>query len=114
MGKFMYETTMKVDLDDRALAHLQVVITTKLRRGESFLFTWKDDASIGDGRTSVWLHPSANLVFKYYGSRRPALNPAWVEALAHVANSMHGLYLCPEPPAPSVQRVVLDSALHDL
>ena len=97
MGKFTYETTTKVDFDDRILAHLQLVITTKLRRSEAFTFTWKDDASIGDGRTTVWMHPGANLVFKFYGSRRPSLNPAWVDALAYTANSPRGLYIVPEP-----------------
>lgn len=56
MGKFTYETTTKVDFDDRILAHLQLVITTKLRRSEAFTFTWKDDASIGDGRTTGGLY----------------------------------------------------------
>ena len=101
MGKLTYENSVKVDFEDRALAHLQVVITTKLRRKESFHFTWKDDANAGNGRTSVWIHPEASLVFKYYGSRLPRLNPAWLEALAHAANSPAGLSLVPEPPAPS-------------
>ena len=37
MGKFIYEGTVKVDFDDRLLAHLMVVISAKLRRGESLL-----------------------------------------------------------------------------
>lgn len=98
MGKFIYEGTIKVDFDDRVLTHLMVVIGTKLRRGESFYFSWKDDASIGDGRTTVWLHAHASMVYKFYGSRRPPLNPAWIDALAYTANSTTGLYLVPEPP----------------
>jgi hypothetical protein len=98
MGKFMYEGIVKVDFDDRALAHLQLVIGTKLRRGESFNFTWKDDASIGDGRTTVWVHPRSTLVYKFYGSRRPILNRAWVDVLLTAAHSSSGLYLVPEPP----------------
>ncbi len=101
MGKFVYDTHIKVDFEDRLLAHLQVVITTKLRRGEPFNFSWKDDSTIGDGRTTVWIHPSASLVFKFYGSRRPTLNSAWVEALAFTANSPSGLYIVPEPPLPA-------------
>ncbi len=46
MGKFMYET-LRVDFEDRVLAHLQYVIGAKLRRRESFHFSWRDDASIG-------------------------------------------------------------------
>lgn len=100
MGKFIYDGTVKVDFDDRTLAHLQLVIGSKLRRGEPFHFTWKDDTSIGDGRTTVWVHPRSSLVYKYYGSRRPRLNSAWVDALAFTANSPSGLYLVPEPPEP--------------
>jgi hypothetical protein len=36
-------------------------------------------------------------VFKYYGSRQPAVNRAWVDALAYTANAPTGLYLVPEP-----------------
>jgi hypothetical protein len=97
MGKFIYEGVLKVDFDDRSLAHLQLVIGTKLSRGESFHFTWKDDPSIGNGRTSVWLHPRCTLVFKFYRGDRPKLNRAWVEALSGAANSPAGLVLVPEP-----------------
>jgi hypothetical protein len=97
VGKFTYSLGLKVDFDDRVLAHLQVVISNKLRRGESFLFTWRDDSSLGDGRTSVWLNPNLAMAFKYYGSRPPALNRTWVEALAVTANSPVGLYVVPEP-----------------
>ena len=100
MGKFTYENSIKVDFEDRTLAHLQIVITNKLKHGEPFHFTWKDDASIGDGRTVVWINPHSSLVFKFYGSRRPSINPAWVNALAFTANSPNGLYIVPEPPLP--------------
>lgn len=98
MGRFIYENQIRADFEDRTLAHLQTVITTKLRRGEAFTLTWKDDISIGDGRTTVWLHPGCGLVFKYYGSRTPSLNRAWLEALTYTANSPTGLYVVPEPP----------------
>ena len=97
MGKFMYDSMTKVDFDDRVLAHLQAVIGAKVRRGESFHFTWKDDDSIGDGRTMVWIHPGASLLYKFYGSRQPAINRAWVDALMNAANSPGGLHLVPEP-----------------
>ncbi|MFI8634042.1 ATP-dependent DNA ligase [Microbacterium sp. NPDC077663] len=100
MGKFIYEDSIKVDFEDRTLAHLQQVIGNKLRRGESFHFTWRDDKSIGEGRTSVWLHPHASLVFKYYGSRQSRINRAWSEALMYAANSPAGLHLVPEPADP--------------
>lgn len=97
VGRFSYEGDAKVELDDRVLAHLQIVIGQKLRRGEPFFFTWRNDASLGDGRTTVWLHPQASLVFKFHGSRQPTLNRAWLEALTHTANAGSGLYVVPEP-----------------
>ena len=71
MGKFHYNATTRADIDDRLLLHLQIVIGTKLRRGEAFPFTWKDDASLGDGRTTVWVSASSTLIYRYHGSRMP-------------------------------------------
>ncbi|MDQ0728303.1 ATP-dependent DNA ligase [Microbacterium sp. W4I20] len=97
MGRFIYEGNVKTEIEDRALTHLQLVITAKLRRGEPFNFTWREDPSIGGGRTTVWVHARSSLVFKYSGSRQPAINREWIEALAFTANAPSGLYLVPEP-----------------
>jgi hypothetical protein len=97
MGKFIYEGGVKVEIEDRALTHLQLVISAKLRRGEPFPFSWREDASVGGGRTTVWIHPGSSIVYKYYGGRQPSINRAWVDALAFTANSPTGLYLIPEP-----------------
>lgn len=110
MGKFLFEGQLKADFDDRLLAHLQVVIGAKLRRGESFHFSWKDDASIGDGRTSIWVHPHSVITYKYYGGRLPTLNRAWVDALMFTANSPRGLYVVPEPAAYSSGEQATDEA----
>ena len=38
MGRFIYDTMANsVDIDDRTLAHLRIVVMNKLRRSESFL-----------------------------------------------------------------------------
>ena len=97
MGRFIYEGSVKTDIEDRALTHLQLVMTAKLRRGEPFPFTWREDISVGGGRTTVWVHAGSSLVYKYSGSRQPAINREWVEALAFTANAPSGLYLVPEP-----------------
>lgn len=97
MGKFIYDGNIKVDFEDRLLAHLQAVIMAKVRRGESFPFTWKDDISIGGGRTTVYIHPNVSMVFKYHGSRNPQLSSTWLHALTYNANSGRGLYVIPEP-----------------
>ena len=97
MGKLTYDSTMSVEFDDRTLAHLQLAIGAKLRRNEAFFFAWKDDPAAGDGRTSIWLHPTIPISFKFYGSRPPAINRAWVEVLMQSANSTQGLQVLPEP-----------------
>lgn len=97
VGKFIYEGGPKTEIEDRALTHLQLVISAKLRRGEPFSFTWKEDSSVGGGRTTVWVHPGSSLVFKYHGSRQPSVNRAWIDALAYSSNAPGGLYLVPEP-----------------
>lgn len=97
MGRFIYEGSVKTEIEDRALTHLQLVMTAKLRRGEPFNFTWREDASVGGGRTTVWVHARCSLVFKYSGSRQPSINREWIDALAFTANSPSGLYLVPEP-----------------
>ncbi len=97
MGKFYYDANIKVEFDDRLLAHLQLVIGAKLRRGESFHFTWKDDISAGSGRTIVWIHPHASLGYKFFGGKSPSINRRWVEELMLSANSAGGLHIVPEP-----------------
>ncbi|MBP3979062.1 ATP-dependent DNA ligase [Microbacterium sp. BLY] len=97
MGKFIYENGPRVDIDDRALTHIQLVITAKLRRGEPLPFSWKDDASLGGGRTTVWIHAASSMVFKYTVAAHSSINRSWVDALAFTANSPSGMYLTPEP-----------------
>lgn len=97
VGRLIYEGDEKVDIEDRALTHLQLVMTAKLRRGEPFAFSWANESSLGGGRITVWVHAGSALAFKYFGSRQPSINRAWIDALAVTANSPGGLRLVPEP-----------------
>jgi hypothetical protein len=97
MGKLSYGPSLSVEFDDRILGHLQLVIGAKLRRNESFYFSWKDDQRVGDGRTTIWLHPTIPLVFKYYGGRLPSVNRDWLTLLEESSNSKGGLQLLEEP-----------------
>ena len=98
MGTLLYGTSgVTVAFEDRALWHLQIVITAKLRRGESFIFTWTDSVDGGSGRSTIWLDPSVTLHYRYFGSRLPAVNRAWVDALMVSANSVGGLFFTAEP-----------------
>jgi hypothetical protein len=109
MGYFIYDQgTAEVHIDDRTLAHLQIVMLGKLRRHESFAFSWKDPASAGDGKSTIWVHPAVSLRFRYDGSRIPATNNAWITALLEAASSGAGLRVMPEPVrpgSPTPQRV---------
>ena len=94
MGLFIYDEARRAEFDDRTLSHLQVVILNKLRRKESFVFSWEETR----GFVSVWLDPGVALQFVYLGNREPPLNRAWLELLAESANSTVGLLSLPEPP----------------
>lgn len=97
MGRFVYEGGQKREIEDRALAHLQTVMMSKLRRGERFAFSWHEDATTGGGRITVWVHPSSNLIFRYTRSAPREMNRRWLAVLAETGYSPRGLYLVPEP-----------------
>ncbi|WP_400996437.1 ATP-dependent DNA ligase [Agromyces sp. GXQ0307] len=93
MGSLVYDSRTSIPMEDRTLAHLQVVILAKLRRRESFGFT----ATVDDREVSLWFGPRVALEFRYADRRRPAMNRAWLELLADVASSRDGLVIAPEP-----------------
>jgi hypothetical protein len=102
LGKLFYgDARFHVSLEDRALAHLQLVIINKLRRNESFTFSWVHGSSEGHGRSTIWISSSVPLHFEFDGGRPPALNRLWLEELAQGASTTSGLFLTEEPvPAP--------------
>jgi hypothetical protein len=85
--------------------HLQIVITAKLRRSESFVFSWTDAADVGSGRSSIWLDPSSTLLYRYFGSRIPSINREWIEVLTISANSGSGLIFTAEPGTPPPPKI---------
>lgn len=108
MGRLIYGALgSEFEFDDRMLAHLRVVIVMKLRRRESFTLSWELGAGAGSGRVSLWLDPSIPLQFRFLGGREPALNRAWIDALASVAASSAGLVPVPEPQAQALLAEVL-------
>lgn len=103
MGKLIYGANRIIEIDDRALAHLKVVILTKLRRGESFAFSWDNDVDAGSGRGTIWISPGVPLEFTFFGNRRPALNRGWIYALTTTVER-GDLSLVPEPPDDAPQQ----------
>lgn len=97
MGTIYYGgSDTPIHIEDRALAHLKVVIATKLRRGESFTVSWRHPEDQPRGRSTVWLHPSIPLRFEFDAAETPDLSRAWIEELANSANSSGGLMLVAE------------------
>jgi len=101
MGTLTYDSTFATEFDDRVLSHLQLVIGAKLRRGESFHFGWKDEATTGGGRTIIWLHPTVPLVYTFESDGIPSINRRWIDALMETANGPAGLQLISEPVQPA-------------
>ena len=85
-----------VEVEDRALAHLKIAITTKLRRGESFMLSWRHGPDQPRGRSSLWLHPAIPLRFVFEATEAGELNREWIEDLMRSANSGGGIVLDPE------------------
>jgi hypothetical protein len=98
MGALIYGSDgARISFDDRVLAHLQLAIITKLRRGEPHVLSWETPSYEGSGRSSIWIHPAVPLFFQYSGSKKVPINRTWVEELLMSASSMSGLQVLPEP-----------------
>jgi hypothetical protein len=95
MGSIAY-AGQRLDLEDRLLAHLQIVIVKKLRRGDGFLMSWVNSVMVGSGRSSIWLDRSIPLRFAFLGSRPPTINRDWLQALATSADTTTGLIVYAE------------------
>jgi len=54
-----------IHIEERALAHLKVIVATKLRRNESFTLSWRHPEGDPEGRSTIWLHPSIPLQFTF-------------------------------------------------
>ena len=94
MGTIYYGgSATPIHIEDRALAHLKVVIATKLRRGESFTVSWRHPEDEARGRSTIWLHPSIPLRFVFDDPEPAELSRDWIEDLAMSANSSGGINL---------------------
>lgn len=82
-----------IEIDDLMLAHLKVVVTTKLRRGETFTVSWRHPADQPGGRSTIWLHPAIPLRFMFDETESESLKPEWLERLSQSADSTGGIRL---------------------
>lgn len=110
MGILYYgDSGTPIGIDDRALAHLKVAITTKLRRGESFTLSWIHPEDQARGRSTIWVHPSISLRFVFDSPDPAELSRDWIEELMRSANSTGGItlveeFVAVEAPVPPLQQ----------
>jgi hypothetical protein len=94
MGHILYGSTPTViELDDRILAHIELVTLAKLRRNESFAFSI--DAEDGS-RATYWINSSSPLEFRFDVGRHE-INRDWLDLIIDTANSTGGMRVVPEP-----------------
>ncbi|WP_345800629.1 hypothetical protein AAIB33_14290 [Microbacterium sp. AZCO] len=86
-------------IDDRTLAHLELVILAKFRRRESVALALTDESN--ERRQVLWLSTSSTLRFEYE-ARMPEINRVWLQELVESANSPGGLRIIPETTQTSV------------
>jgi len=85
-----------IHIEDRALAHLKIVIATKLRRGESFTVSWPHSEDQPPGRSTIWLNPAVELRFVFEEPEAPELSRDYLAQLATSASSSGGIQLTAE------------------
>ena len=93
---FLHYGDRNFAMQDRQLAHLQVVIAMKLRRGENFFLAWVNEPAAGSGRNVIWIDNGIPIFCEYDGNRIPNINREWIETLAASAATNYGLQITPE------------------
>lgn len=94
MGTLFYGSMCEpIVIPDTLLAHLQVVTTTKLRRGESFPLSWLHPAGQPGGRTTIWLQPSIPLRFELDTRDAVRIDTGMLQRFAQSASSTWGLVI---------------------
>jgi hypothetical protein len=94
MGSLHYGSPpASFELDDRALAHVELVVLAKLRRNESFALSL--DAPKG-GRSTIWVNSASTLRFDFDEATHE-INRQWLDELIDSANTTTGLRVVPEP-----------------
>lgn len=97
MGTLYYGASRTpVRMDDRALAHLQMVITTKLRRGEGFMIHWDENPEGSASRGGMWIHTSCDLAYEFVGAREPSLDKEELDRMMLAASANSGLRVMAE------------------
>lgn len=92
MGKLYYGAdTQAIIIPDGLLSHIKVVAATKLRRNESFTFSWVHAPGEPVGRSTLWLQPAIPMRFVFDSAEPEQLDPATLRNLAEQAASSAGM-----------------------
>lgn len=100
MGVLFYgHRDESIQMPDRVLAHLKVVVSTKLRRNESFTISWRHPKDQAPGRSTIWMHASIPLRFIFDTDEPEVLDPDILNEFAKQATSSLGLTVDLNEPA---------------
>lgn len=93
LGKFLYGSPADTfELDDRTLAHVEIVVLAKLRRREAFALSIETPSG---EHSTLWIGTNSTLQFRF-GSHDHEINRSWLETMIDSANSPAGLKIVPE------------------
>lgn len=94
MGTLEYNSSRPaIEVDDETLAHVKIVIGTKLRRHESFMMTWLPEEKNAAGRLTIWMHPSIPLVMAFDDPKMPPIDAKKIEHMMDLVNARGELVL---------------------
>ncbi|SDH43432.1 DUF7882 family protein [Agrococcus jejuensis] len=89
MGTLHYGTGGEASfaIDDETLLHVSAIVVAKLRRQEAFMLS----VDAGEGRESLWIHPSAMLRYSFAAGAQTGLDRDRLEDMMRHANRPAGL-----------------------
>ena len=94
MGTIQYGSSAEVIVvPDALLAHLKLVMITRMRRSESFTLSWEQRVAGAPRHSTVWVHYSMPLRFTFDGAEAPELDPALLDALMVSSYTAAGIVL---------------------
>jgi len=97
MGHIKYDRET-FEFSDLVLNHLQMAVSTKLRRGEHFFITWPVPAYMGSGRHSIWIDNAVPLQFVYDRKVSTKLDMEWMTRILEAASTPGGLHVPDDEP----------------
>ena len=106
VGTLFYDG-VAIEMNERTLAHVKIAIVQKMRRAESFTFSWVHSDGQATGRSTIWIHPAIPIRFEFRNPVQPELNTRWIESILRSASTTGGILLTEEyiengPPTSSV------------